>query len=419
MDATVRIRGVCGAIFNPRLQIIGVIVHMPSLSELQVIDAAPADPFSMAVRPINSLQRFMQGASGHQTHVRGVVTAEFPGQEFFISDETGGLYVRAREGMPLEPGDHVDVAGFPVVVDGRATLVNAAFHRLRAGAPPKPLPLTVRQALDGEHDSALVQIEGDLCYLTGWKRQGPGVARCGNQFHRPGAGKRSRAQLVARRQPRQTDRHMSGSVRRHRDSAGADLAAAFQQGHHRHTKPVLADAGRALSILGFLGVAIVLALTWIAILRRRVQKQTEIIRTTLESTGDGILVADSRRIPAAYNQRFVEMWRIPKNVLNAGNDHSLLKFMMSEVSDPDAYFVQVKKLYDDGEAHADDVIEFADGPGFEYHSEPLRIGGTPQGRVWGFRDITDRKRAEENRSLQQRFGEGERRAEAVYLHRFA
>jgi PAS domain-containing protein len=385
----VRLRGVCGAIFNPRLQIIGIVIHLPSLSELQVIGTAPADPFSMAARPIDSLQRFMQGASGHQIHVRGVVTAYFPNQEFFISDRTGGLFVRAREGMPLKPGDQVNVVGFPSIVDDRAALVDATFHRRAGGTPPAPLPLTAVQALDGKHDSALVEIEGEL----------GAISPVGNDkvlvLHQAGTTftARVRAADPAVTSLREGSRvRLTGICLVQYDLLGNPLALNLRLRSGRDIvvtrRASWLTMGHALWILGVLGLVIILALAWIASLRRRVQKQTKIIRTTLESAGDGILVADSRRIIMTYNQQFVEMWRIPEAVLNTRGKHSLLQFTLSQVKDPDAYLAKVDSLYENREAQADDVIEFLDGRVFEYHSEPLWIGGTPRGRIWGFRDVT-------------------------------
>ena len=66
---------------------------------------------------------------------------------------------------------------------------------------------------------------------------------------------------------------------------------------------------RALSILGILAAVIAGTLGWVSILKRRVRGQTEIIRTTLESTADGILVVDSQGKVVTFNQKFVEMWK--------------------------------------------------------------------------------------------------------------
>jgi PAS domain-containing protein len=72
---------------------------------------------------------------------------------------------------------------------------------------------------------------------------------------------------------------------------------------------------RALSLLGFTGLVILSALLWVVMLRRRVQNQTEMIRATLESTADGILVVDERGKITAFNEKFGELWRIPKSIL--------------------------------------------------------------------------------------------------------
>ncbi len=62
---------------------------------------------------------------------------------------------------------------------------------------------------------------------------------------------------------------------------------------------------------GVLLFGILAVLTWAATLRRRVQSQTEVIRATLEATGEGILVVNLRGTILNANLRLAEMWRVP------------------------------------------------------------------------------------------------------------
>jgi len=135
-------------------------------------------------------------------------------------------------------------------------------------------------------------------------------------------------------------------------------------------------------------------LAWAMILRRRVKRQTEIIRTTFESTADGILVVDSRGWTVLWNQKFVEMWRIPDTLLRSRNGQRILERLSTELKDPQDFLEIVQHLRDPLDRQIDGVIEFHDGRVFEHHSEPQRIGGKNVGRVWGFRDVTPRMQAE-------------------------
>jgi PAS domain-containing protein len=83
--------------------------------------------------------------------------------------------------------------------------------------------------------------------------------------------------------------------------------------------------------------AILGALMWAAMLRRRVHEATEVIRTTLESNADGIFVADRRGKIVACNRTFGEMWRIPKEVLAMRNSEKVLESVVSQVKDPEQF----------------------------------------------------------------------------------
>jgi signal transduction histidine kinase/DNA-binding response OmpR family regulator len=150
---------------------------------------------------------------------------------------------------------------------------------------------------------------------------------------------------------------------------------------------------RLLGLLAALVGVILLGSLWVAVLRHRVEEKTETVRATLESTGDGILVVNSERKVVTFNRKFVEICRIPESLRGSMDDAVILFVVSAQLKDPGAFLAKTYELYSDNETQSDDVLEFKDGRIVERHSEPQRVNGKSVGRVWGFRDVTERSRA--------------------------
>ena len=133
--------------------------------------------------------------------------------------------------------------------------------------------------------------------------------------------------------------------------------------------------------------------------RKRAEEETRhtlsLLNATLESTADGILVVDRGGKIVSFNQKFVQMWHIPKSIMASQDDDRALAFVLDQLKDPEGFLAKVKELYSQPEAESFDLLEFKDGRVFERYSQSQRIGEQSVGRVWGFRDVTERWRAEE------------------------
>jgi len=132
--------------------------------------------------------------------------------------------------------------------------------------------------------------------------------------------------------------------------------------------------------------------------RRRAQAEREhslsLIEATLESTADGIMVADLAGRVMRFNQKFSAMWRVPRELLASGEERALAN-VVEQLQDPQAFIDGVRALYSQPEAESLDTLHFRDGRVFERYSQPQRLAGEVVGRVWSFRDVSERAHAEQ------------------------
>jgi len=126
-------------------------------------------------------------------------------------------------------------------------------------------------------------------------------------------------------------------------------------------------------------------------------KESEsLLSLILQSTGDGILIGLRDGSFVYANERFRTMWGIPLKVMEAKNRKEMQKYAISQLKDSKKFFKRLEELYNSDEECLD-TIDFKDGRIFERYSVPLYKEGNLWGRLWSFRDITERVRLENER----------------------
>ncbi|HEY7617386.1 MAG TPA: hypothetical protein VH744_11330, partial [Terriglobales bacterium] len=162
----VQVRGVMGTVFNQRHQFAGLKLFVPGMEMVKVLRALPADPFALQITPIGKLLQFSPAtAVSQRVHVRGVVTMQ-NAADTFIQDETGGLKMVQADETWLATGDVIDAVG-DLTTGGYSPVLQDAVLRVdRRGAQVAPVSISVAQALSGEFDGLLVQLEGRVIGRT-------------------------------------------------------------------------------------------------------------------------------------------------------------------------------------------------------------------------------------------------------------
>lgn len=116
------------------------------------------------------------------------------------------------------------------------------------------------------------------------------------------------------------------------------------------------------------------------------------LQAAVEATTDGILVVDRTGKVTLVNPRLLALWGLAAQDVEGADERAILDAMLARVEDPDGFRAGVLEVQDQPEREYMDIVRLHDGRAYERHTRPQRIGDAFVGRVWSYRDISERER---------------------------
>jgi signal transduction histidine kinase len=291
-DAAVEITGLAAGFINERRQLVAPLLRVRSLGDIAILEPPPREPFAIPATPATSLLRFSPlRRAGHRVKVRGVVTLHHPGTAVFIRDEGVGLMLQTSALEPFAPGDEIDALGFPAMGIFSAEIEDAVIRRLGHDLSAPPIETSVSDLLNGRHDFDLVTLAGDLLDISYDDGQPLLLLQASGAVFRarahpgdaaapaPRPGSRLRLTGICRI----AETHPSTSGFRARPMSFELLLRESPVGIAVLETPSWWTATRLATAAYFLLALILLALLWVASLRRQVAQQTRLLREKVEA----------------------------------------------------------------------------------------------------------------------------------------
>ena len=159
----IRVRGACSAVVNARHQLTGIQIWSPDVKYIQTEEPAPEDLFAVPLRPLGSLRRFnMESALNQRIRTAGTVVLYVPGRYLYVQDGADSVFALSQQSDALQPGDRVEVVGFPGEEGQKFLLREAVYRRISDGREPNPVQLSATNSADANSEGLLAQAEGVL-----------------------------------------------------------------------------------------------------------------------------------------------------------------------------------------------------------------------------------------------------------------
>jgi len=144
--------------------------------------------------------------------------------------------------------------------------------------------------------------------------------------------------------------------------------------------------------------------------------QNVLLKTQQEVSIDGILIVNEDDKIVSFNQRFADIWELPDKIMSLQSGEKALQYVLPKLTNPDEFAQRIHDLQNNEREKSSDEVFLTDGKILERYSSPL-IGADDKyyGRIWYYRDITERKEAEEELFAAKEKAEESDRLKSAFL----
>jgi PAS domain S-box-containing protein len=413
VDSSVNVQGACNARFNAAGEFIGAFVSVPDPKLLNVKQPAPLHPFEVPPIPLRGVLAYRHGESSeHRIMVRGVVELYRRGISLFLTDGESNLYVETSSEEILHPGDRVEVLGFPDFVGGAPALSDAVYRRISPGPAPRAVTVRQQDILNPKYDSGMISTEALLLQSSLIAEQKSWLLQTGNQIFQAFTDENEIPSHLADLEPNSLVQVTGVCIQFRGDDGtpyGLKLRLRTAGDLQLITAPSWWTARRALGLAAILMTSIFAVLGWSISLRRRVRSQTETIRCRIESeaalekryrdlienANDVIFVLDLNGNLKSLNCAGEQISGHPRQEILGKNMSLILAPESREILEE---VLNRARLNETLPARELDVLS-SDGRlvSLEVSLRVLRVNGSAVGLEGIARDITERKRTENER----------------------
>jgi hypothetical protein len=163
LDSTVVITGAVAGKFDSKSQMTGVLLEVPSYSDLQVVHRPQVDPNQLPLQPFDEILRAANiDDQTERVRVAGTITYYQPGAAMVLQDGSQALWVDTLSEAPHRVNDYALVTGFPAVRNGSVVLTQGEIERSWPNQDLKPMDVDAEKLASGSHAFELVSLEGQL-----------------------------------------------------------------------------------------------------------------------------------------------------------------------------------------------------------------------------------------------------------------
>lgn len=412
-DARITAEGICSIQISDRGNINGFRVNVPSIGGILLDEPARSDPFSAPLRPIRDVFRYSnRKEAGHRVRIQGVLLHQQPGRALYIKDDTGNISVPVNHLLPVNPSDLLTVSGYPAPGEFAPIMEHALVKRLRSGSSAQPKILADSHALNNNYHGELVAIHAKL--VDQW-RSSEGQSFLLQDLNSPNTAFEALLEYSSYQSPLPPIRNGSEL-----DLTGIYLLQA--KAAQKYGFLLLLRTPEDIRVLksapwwtlkhtywafGILALLIASALTWIAMLRRRVSRQTEIIRRRVEAeaalekkyrelferSNDIVFACDLSGKLKSINPAGTRILRYDsQELLQMNPEHLVDPASLAKIRE---WIGQKLKGIESPNLECDLLARDGVRIPVEINAEIIYADGMPAGAQGIARDITDRRQAEE------------------------